>query len=379
MSVEKELFDLYEKYRDFDFESCYKNIALNNHNNRYSKGLGFRAGLYEPSFVNEMRITNCTIGKEVKEGSKYDYKYYFDTNDKIILSEKYLDDALTYLNLYFYHGDFCDHVFYDYKRNVIFALSKSFFDEKDRLIRFIEIDDVWANNGDFYNNTKYEEHLFKYEDGVTFVTQLEYWHPCKRASFLKDKTLKTQMKIIDNVLYYLKDDGSVSSFYNIRFKIEDGKKVSVPLPKKINVFKVIKDNFESILSKWKDLNISVIWICCESTDLTITYTTKINDCEEKWNIAFYDDSNEEEIFTDKNHIQIFEDWLFNNDCNIDDLINESEPFIAKMIKIIKELRVAGYINDSTAVIISALELSENTFNIAKKINKKEIINPFINL
>ena len=50
-----------------------------------------------------------------------------------------------------------------------------------------------------------------------------------------------------------------------------------------------------------------------------------------------------------------------------------------MIKIIKELRVAGYINDSTAVIISALELSENTFNIAKKINKKEIINPFIKL
>lgn len=229
MSIEKELFALYEKYRDFDFESYYKNISQNNYNNRYSKGIGFKAGLYEPSFVTEMRVTNCTIGKEVKENSKYDYKYYFDDNDKIILSEKYLDEELTYLNFYFYHDDICDYVFYDYKRKEIYTLSKSFFDEKERLVRFIEIDSVC---GDFYNNAKYEEHLFKYEDSVTFVTQLEYWHPCKRAPFIKEKTVKTSMKIIDNVLYYLKDDGSLSSFYNIRFKIENGKKVDLPPPPK---------------------------------------------------------------------------------------------------------------------------------------------------
>lgn len=185
------------------------------------------------------------------------------------------------------------------------------------------------------------------------------------------------MKIIDNVLYYLKDDGSLSSFYNTRFKIEDGKKITVPLPKKINVFKVIKDNLQNILSKWKDINISVIWICCESTDLTVSYTTLKNDCEEKWNIAFYDDANEEEIFTDKNHIQVFEDWLFNNNCNIDDLIDSSTPFAEKMIKIIKELRTKGYINENTAVIISALEISKSTFDIAKKINPKNVIDPFI--
>ena len=229
MSVEKELFDLYEKYKDFDFESYYQTISETNSNNRYSKGIGFKAGLYEPSFVNEMRITNCTIGREVKENSKYDYKYYFNKNDKIILSEKYLDGVLTYLNLYFYYDNVCDYVFYDYKRKKIYTLSKSFFDEKERLVRFIEIDSVC---GDFYNNAKYEEHLFKYEDSVTFVTQLEYWHPCKRAPFIKEKTVKTSMKIIDNVLYYLKNDGSLSSFYNIRFKIENGKKVDLPPPKK---------------------------------------------------------------------------------------------------------------------------------------------------
>ena len=232
MSIEKELFALYEKYRDFDFESYYKNIALNNHNNRYSKGLGFKAGLYEPSFVTEMRVTNCTIGREVKENSKYDYKYYFDETDKIILSEKYLDGELTYLNLYFYNEDTCDFVFYDYKRKTIFSLSKAFYDGAGRIVRYIEIDDVWGNKGDFYNNAKYEEHLFKYEDSVTYVAQLEYWHPCKIAPFIKEKTVTTRMKIIDNVLYYLKEDDSVSSFYNIRFKIENGKKIYLPPPKK---------------------------------------------------------------------------------------------------------------------------------------------------
>lgn len=49
-----------------------------------------------------------------------------------------------------------------------------------------------------------------------------------------------------------------------------------------------------------------------------------------------------------------------------------------MIKIIKELRKEGYFLDTTAVILSDLEISENTFEIAKKINKKEIIKGFFN-
>ena len=47
-----------------------------------------------------------------------------------------------------------------------------------------------------------------------------------------------------------------------------------------------------------------------------------------------------------------------------------------MIKIIRELRKEGHITDDTAVILSNLEISENTLNIAKKINKKETIKGF---
>ena len=61
--------------------------------------------------------------------------------------------------------------------------------------------------------------------------------------------------------------------------------------------------------------------------------------------------------------------MFNKDCNVDDLINESDYFVNKMINIIKELRKEGYIDDSTSVILSNLEVSDKTLEIANKINK----------
>ena len=142
------------------------------------------------------------------------------------------------------------------------------------------------------------------------------------------------------------------------------------------IFKIIKENLIKILDKWKNIDKSVIWINCESLDLEIQYTTlkKVN--EEKWNIAFYD-ANEEKILDNLNHTQVLEDLLFNNGCNTDDLINESDYFVNKMIKIIKELRKEGYITDDTAVILSDLEISENTLHVAKKINKKETIKDFV--
>ena len=88
--IRQELYDVYLKYKDFDFMNYYFEVSKNNTNNKYSKGLGFIAGLYEPSFVDEMRCSNASIGKEIKKIDKgYDYKYYFNENDRIILSEKY--------------------------------------------------------------------------------------------------------------------------------------------------------------------------------------------------------------------------------------------------------------------------------------------------
>lgn len=366
--IKQELYDVYLKYKDFDFMKYYHKISKTNTNNKYSRGIGFSAGLYEPSFVHEMMCTNMTIGKEIKRIDKgYDYKYYFDENDRILLSEKYLDGKLCYINFYFYHDSVLEFIHYEVNRG-IYSLSKSFYDEKNRINRHIEI--RYYNKYNWEEDPTYDEHLFRYDDNITYIKEITYYNPPKWLinDIFRKRTEILNMKIIDNILYCLDDNLNVKSFNPIRFKIVDGKKVSVPLPKKVPVFKIIKENMIKILDKWKDIDKSVIWINCESSNLEMQYTTLKEDSEEKWNIAFYDD-NEEKIFEDKNHIQVLEDLLFNKDCNVDDLINESDYFVNKMINIIKELRKEGYIEDSTSVILSNLEVSDKTIEIANKINK----------
>ena len=46
--VKKELKELYEKYRVYDFIKRYKEIIKTNTNVKYSKGWALKAGLYEP-------------------------------------------------------------------------------------------------------------------------------------------------------------------------------------------------------------------------------------------------------------------------------------------------------------------------------------------
>lgn len=366
--IKQELYDVYLKYKDFDFMKYYHKISKTNTNNKYSRGIGFYAGLYEPSFVHEMMCTNMTIGKEIKRIDKgYDYKYYFDENDQILLSEKYLDGKLCYINFYFYYDNVLEFIHY-LVNSGIYSFSKSFYDEKNRINRHIEI--RYYNKYNWEEDPTYDEHLFRYDDNITYIKEITYYNPPKWLinDIFRKRTEILNMKIIDNILYCLDDNLNVKSFNPIRFKIVDGKKVSVPLPKKVPVFKIIKENMIKILDKWKDIDKSVIWINCESSNLEMQYTTLKEDSEEKWNIAFYDD-NEEKIFEDKNHIQVLEDLLFNKDCNVDDLINESDYFVNKMINIIKELRKEGYIEDSTSVILSNLEVSDKTLEIANKINK----------
>ena len=90
-SSAKELYELYWKYKSFNFIEYYREIVQVNTNNKYSKGHAHYAGLYEPSYVWEMRCGNSTIGKEIKKiDSGFEYKYYFDQKNKIILGGELL-------------------------------------------------------------------------------------------------------------------------------------------------------------------------------------------------------------------------------------------------------------------------------------------------
>ena len=376
IEVQQQLLDLYAKYEGYDFISHYNEIIRSNTNHKYSKGYGFFAGLYEPSYVREMQVSNCTIGREVKKiENGYDYKYYFDENGRIILSELYTEQGEVYrINFYFYFGNACEFIHYDVLLSTIEVLSVSYYDDLGRIVRHIE------TGG--YCPSEWEEQLFRYENDLTYITThrlVNFANIPKQLKLPKEwltpRTETQSMMIKENILYHLTSDGKVKNFYPIRFKIVDGKKVSVPLPKRVPVFKIIKESMIEILSKWKEIDMSVLWILCESADLVMQYSTLKEDCEAKWNIAFYD-TEEEEIFHNKDHVRVLEELLFNNGCDTDDLINSSDYFTNKMIKIIKELRKEGHIAENTAVVLSDLEISEKTLNILKKINRPEIIKGF---
>ena len=119
--------------------SYYYEVLKANTNNKYSKGIGFNAGLYKPSYVYEMRCSNATIVKEIKKiDNGYDYKYYFDEKNRIILSEKYLSNKLRYINYYFYTDNYLEFIHYEVDSG-IYYLSKSFYDENDKICRHIQI------------------------------------------------------------------------------------------------------------------------------------------------------------------------------------------------------------------------------------------------
>ena len=195
-NIKKELYDVYVKYKDFNFMDHYYEISEHNTNNKYSKGLGFNAGLYEPSYVDEIRCSNATIGKEVKKTDKgYDYKYYFDENDKIILSEKYLSGKLCYINFYFYVDGAVDFISYEVNKG-IYSLSKSYYDDDDRITRHIQIGIY--NKYDPSENTVYNAYLFKYENDITYITATTHYNPSQfliSYGFIK-RTEIIRMKII---------------------------------------------------------------------------------------------------------------------------------------------------------------------------------------
>lgn len=377
----KELLELYFKYKDYNFVEKYKNLSSKNTSNKYSKGWGFYAGLYEPSFVLEALVTNASIGKEVLNTNKgYEYKYFFDENGKVIMSERGDKE----LNFYFYSNKCLEYVFCD-KENKLHKISKTFYDENGKITKHIETDNIYNGLSDTF---RFEKQIFNYEKEITYIDIYTFIPAIKINNiYLNDDNLNRftqnrikfrKYKIIDNIIYSLDDNNVVKSYWPIRFKIVDGKKMNVPLPKKVPIFKIIENNMKKILTDWKNIDKSVIWINCESLNLSMQYTTIKENIEEKWNIAFYDD-NEFFIFDNNEHLQIFEDLLFNNECNIDDLIDESPYFVEKMVKIIKKLRKENYIADNCVIILSALEISDMTIKIAKKINDKQQILDFLNL
>ena len=227
IAIQKELKILYEKYRASDFLEYYKKAVKESASVGYSKGLGFFAGLYEPSYVTEMRVVNHTVGRKIKNPEKgFDYKYYFDGEGRVMLSEKYIENTLSYLNFYFYHGQTCEFICYNLRGRCITLLSSTAYDGCGRPLRHIEAE---TEGEDIADTAFYEEQLFRYENDTVFITENSYRNDSEQFKWLDAISTvmltTTYMMIKNNTLFYLNGKGETEDSYPLRFKLNDGKKI----------------------------------------------------------------------------------------------------------------------------------------------------------
>ncbi|MCI6716156.1 MAG: hypothetical protein MR485_01510 [Mollicutes bacterium] len=158
--------DLAEKYANC-MES-YDEIVENCKNVVFTKDKKSSLSLYG-MFIPDDKMTPLIgnyEGRIIKDESKRDFKYYFDNNNRIIMTERYSKGSIIDILFYYYYDDHIDIVRYLYYKNVLYSVGRiEYVDGK--ISRFIE-------SHDLYFEVSYEELVFNKDDDTT-VQQNTYW------------------------------------------------------------------------------------------------------------------------------------------------------------------------------------------------------------
>lgn len=157
--------DLAEKYANC--MDSYDEIVKNCKNVVFTKDKKFSLyGMFIPD--DKMTILTCKYeGRIIKDESKRDFKYYFDNNNRIIMTERYSKGSIIDILFYYYYDDHIGIVRYLYYKNVLYSVGRiEYVDGK--ISRFIE-------SHDLYFEVSYEELVFNKDDDTT-VQQNTYWN-----------------------------------------------------------------------------------------------------------------------------------------------------------------------------------------------------------
>lgn len=146
MSQNKEISKLEELKKivednKFDFNKLYKKIINEAHKLEYSKGGEMSDfGIYPLEFFSKYIINNYKPGRKIKNIDKgFDFVYYFDKDNNLILTEKWLGQKIAYLNFVIRKNPNESNIIIFEKRvNEVFAVVKCQYDENNRIIRYIE-------------------------------------------------------------------------------------------------------------------------------------------------------------------------------------------------------------------------------------------------
>ena len=158
--------DLAEKYANC-MES-YDEIVENCKNVVFTKDKKSSLSLYG-MFIPDDKMTPLIgnyEGRIIKDESKRDFKYYFDNNNRIIMTERYSEGSIIDILFYYYYDDHIDIAIYSPDKNKVIVVDRiEYVDGK--ISRFIESQDLFPE-------VSYEELVFNKDDDTT-VQQNGYW------------------------------------------------------------------------------------------------------------------------------------------------------------------------------------------------------------
>ena len=365
-NVDRNVSMLYEGIRKYDtgFESKQSEALKRAVRIEYSKSnIGNFTGYYAISVWAELNVNNFRKGKLYYEPvSKYNFKYYFDRDDRLIITERYDSDSMIEL-VFFYHYD--QHVtsilVYDYQdTKKLGIIIRCEYDENNRLTHYLE--------GRLILSVIFsiEEQKFTYTSSEMSISRTMY------------------------IVKWVVNEDKLNWETTV-FPIEcmHGKpQIKTTRVSKNTIFKTLKRNIEDILKKWISHNIyATMFILDGPETMSIDFaeeTTENSDLqsEERWNYACWN-QHPEPLWKNETEKNQFILWLENTmpEGNFDLSLIDHQPFIDLFTRLIDELKASGLlgstINRKIPILVTDLDIYDRIVEINHTINDDEILQDYL--
>ena len=129
--------NIIDKYNNIELDDEIEKIKESIINVEYSKGgLTENYGIYPNEFFSRHYIKNYSPGKKIKCDKSYNYKYYFNINNELLMIEKrYSSSEVEYVLIYSIANK---KIYLTYNEDGLHHITKCEYDNKNQLISYIE-------------------------------------------------------------------------------------------------------------------------------------------------------------------------------------------------------------------------------------------------
>jgi len=325
-------------------------------------------GYYSSEYLGDF-LLGGSRGKLVdSKAKKIDFKYYFDNNNDLILIERFFNGNVSDQIFFYkynrkkeiYYFNIYDNSIYNYS-NKLYLVGVCFYDELNRLMKYIYTDYLINNQVLNYRELKYE--YFKDELVIKFCI---YSHPNPHTW----------------------PDGRIIN-EEYRYPIKNNK--TKKLIKDKEMYNFLKKRVIEIIESWTVENgYAISLIICESSSVSLDYNEENENnvdihSEKRWNYAFWN-QHDYEVTKSYEEKELLQNWLIyldnknGEDYSICNLI-DNPHFTDMVVKIMNEIRKEGLISKTfgkeVPIIIHDLDYHDHMVKLTKLVNDQYLIDDFI--